>query len=124
MKVMDVLRAKLVSGTKLKTPVMGKEFRVGNVSATSVKLILGEGWETPIPAGCWNGIPAFLKGREWVEIGAVHGPSKPSTLESYIDRSVSRSAGNYVASVLEYVGIVEIDRRRPSKVRLLRSDLE
>ena len=124
MKVMEVLRGKLVSGTKLKTPVMGKEFLVSDVSASSVRLTLGEGRETPVPAECWNGIPAFLIERGWVEIGAVHGPSKAGTLESYIDRFIPRSAGNYVASVLEYLGIVEIDRQRPSKVRLLRSDLE
>jgi hypothetical protein len=122
MTVMEVLLKKLMPGMQLRTPVMGSKFLVGDVSPTGVTLILGRGWKTPIPAEYWNGIPTFLRGRDWVEIGAVHGASKPGTLENYIDGFITGSAGNYVAAVLEQVGIVEIDRQRPSKIRLRSSD--
>jgi hypothetical protein len=97
---------------------MGKRFLIEEVSNSGVTLVLGKGWRTPIPADCWNGITTFLRGKGWVEIGAVHGLSRPGTLEAYIDNFISRSASNYVAAVLEHVGLVEIDRQRPSKVRL------
>lgn len=121
---MEILLKRLMPGEQLRTPVMGSKFLVRNVSPTGVTLILGGGWKTPIPAECWNGIPTFLKGRDWIEIGAIHGRSKSGTLEKYIDGFISRSAGNYVASVLERAGIVEIDRQRPSKIRLISSSLE
>ena len=109
---------KLKSGDQLATPIRGKKFKIESISPTGATLILGKKWKTPIPAECWNGIPSFLRGRDWVEIGAIHGTSKPGTLEHYIDRFIPRSAGSYVASILEYAGVVEINRKLSSKVRL------
>jgi hypothetical protein len=119
MNVMSILMGKLKAGDVLVTPVRAKKFKVESISPSSITLILGKKWRTPIPANCWNGIPNYLKGKDWVEIGAIHGISKPGTLENYIDGFVPRSAGNYVASILEHAGIVEIDRNLPSKVRLV-----
>lgn len=121
MTVMETLLSKLVPGTVLNTPAMGRKFLVESVSPGGVTLVLGKGWRTPIPAECWNGIPQLLRGKDWVEIGAVHGESKLGTLEHYVDGFIPRSAGNYVAAALERVGIVEIDRQRPCKVRLISS---
>ena len=119
MTVMQILTAKLKAGDILLTPIRRNKFKVESISPSDITLILGKGWRTPIPADCWNGIPYYLKGKGWVEIGAIHGVSKPGTLENYIDGFIPRSAGNYVTSILEHTGIVEIDRRLPSKVRLL-----
>jgi len=126
MTVMKVLQQKLVAGMKLVTPIRGKEFLIESISNNEVMLIIGSKWRTPISANCLNGIPHFLKGKGWVEIGAIHDyASKPGTLEDYINNSKPkrRSTGNYVASVLEYAGIVKIDRKLPSKVRLIKSSL-
>jgi hypothetical protein len=118
MTVMDILLSNIMPQTELRTPVMGSKFVVESVSPTDVTLTLGKKWKTLIPAACLNGIPAFLRGKDWVEIGAVHDVSRLGTLENYIDGFISRSAGNYVAALLEKVGVLEIDRKRPSKVRL------
>ena len=109
---------KITSGQVLYTPIQKKPFKIHSISPSGITLILGKKWKTPIPAACWNGIPNYLKGKDWVEIGAIHGISKPGTLENYIDGFIPRSAGNYVASILEHVGLVKIDRNLPSKVRL------
>ena len=122
MNVMRILSATIKKGIVLNTPSQNKPFEVAYVSNNEVVLLLGSSKsKTPIPSGCWNGIIAFLKGKGWVEIGAIHSVTgKPGTLEDYINnhKPVSRSTGNYVAAVLEYADIIEIDRRRPNKVRL------
>lgn len=119
MKVMSQLMGKMNPGQLLYTPIQKKKFKIHSIYPSGITLILGKKWKTPIPAACWDGIPGYLKGKGWVEIGAIHGISKPGTLENYIDRFIPRSAGNYVASILEYAGIVEIERSLPSKVRLI-----
>lgn len=119
MSVMSQLMAKIIPGQVLYTPVRKSPFKIYSISLSGITLRLGKKWNTPIPAACWDGIPNYLRGKDYVEIGAIHGISKIGTLENYIDRFIPRSAGNYVASVLEYAGIVEIDRKLPSKVRLV-----
>lgn len=121
MNVMRILMGKLKDGDILVTPVQGKEFIVKHISEVEVILVIGKSRRTAIPAECLNGIPNFLKGMDWVEIGAIHDYAcKPGTLEDYINDSKPEktSVGNYVASILEHTGIVDIDRRAPSKVRL------
>lgn len=121
MNVMRILMGKLKDGDKLGTPARSKEFTVEHISGAEVVLLIGKGRETKIPAECLNGIPNFLRGKDWVEIGAIHDYNcKPGSLEDYINNSKPEktSVGNYVASILEHAGIVDIDRRPPSKVRL------
>lgn len=121
MNVMRILMGKLKDGDILVTPVQGKEFIVKHISEVEVILVIGKSRRTAIPAECLNGIPNFLKGMDWVEIGAIHDyVCKPGTLEDYINDSKPEktSVGNYVASILEHAGIVDIDRKPPSKVRL------
>jgi len=121
MNVMRILMGKLKDGDILATPVQSKRFIVEHISEAEVIILIGEGWKTTIPAKCLNGIPNFLKGKDWVEIRAIHDyASKQGTLEDYVNKNKpeKRSAGNYVASILEHAGIVDIDRKPPSKVRL------
>lgn len=122
MNVMKMLMGKLKDGDKLGTPVQSKEFTLKHISEVEVTILIGKGRKTTIPAECLNGIPDFLKGNDWVEIGAIHDYAcKPGSLEDYINNSKSEktSVGNYVASILEHAGIVEIDRDAPSRVRLI-----
>ena len=121
MHVMRILMGKLKDGDTLGTPVQGKEFTVKHISEIDLQLVIGKSRRTTIPAKCLNEIPNFLKGKDWVEIGAIHDYAcKPGSLEDYINNSKPEktSVGNYVASILEHVGIVEINRKPPSKVRL------
>lgn len=121
MNVMGILMSELVDGDKLGTPARNKEFTVEHIAEAEIVLLIGKGRETTLPAECLNGIPNFLKGKDWVEIGAIHDYNcKPGSLEDYINNSKPEktSVGNYVASILEHTGIVDIDRTLPSKVKL------
>ncbi len=122
MRLMSILMSKLKAGDVLETPIRRKKFNVESISPSGITLMIGKGWRTPIPAECWDGIPNFLKGKGWVEIRGKHlCESEPGTLEYYLNKSKpqSRSTSNYVAPILEHAGIVEIDRKLPSKVRLI-----
>jgi hypothetical protein len=75
-----------------------------------------------IPAACLNGIPTFLKGKGWVEIGATHQPPPPprGSLDEYLqDFTGNISAASYVVPILERITIVQVERTTPSKVRLI-----
>lgn len=124
MNVMKILMGKLKDGDKLVTPVRRKEFIVEHISETKTILMVGRGRRTVVPAKYLNGIPNFLKGKDWVEIRATHSKeSRPGTLEAYMNyyKPERRGISNYVASILEYAEVVDIDRKLPSKVRLSRN---
>ena len=57
----------------------------------------------------------------WVEIGATHSVTvKPGTLEAYLRTCLRRSTGGYVAALLAEADIIDIDPRKPVKIRLKR----
>ena len=121
MNVMEVLLGKLKDGNVLVTPVRSKKFIVEHISEVEVTLLIGKAWRITIPAHYLNGIPTFLKGMDWIEIAATHSNvCKPGTLEAYMNyyKPERRGISNYVASILEYAEIVDIDRKLPSKVKL------
>jgi hypothetical protein len=73
---------------------------------------------TPISWACLEGIPDHLRGRQWVRIGAnrdVQGDQ--DALDGYLKGFIKRQTADYVAVVLERVGVVELDRARPARVR-------
>jgi hypothetical protein len=93
---------------------------VARVDDRGIVLLLGEqeAW-TPLSWECLEGIPLFLAGRDWVEIG-TRFETRPdlSTLDGYLKRCLKRATAGWVAAVLERAGVVEIDRGRPARVRL------
>lgn len=80
--------------------------------------------EIPVPKACWDGIHNFLKGKDWVKIGQKHEVAEEGTFTEYLDSIQMPNQhrhpdwGSYVPPVLEYVGLAEIDPKRPSKIRL------
>ena len=79
-----------------------------------------------IPQGkvCRDGIPSFLRGKGWVRIGPRFGVAPEKSLQEYLDKFWSQgkthsSEANHVASVLEHLGIVKIDRIPSSRLRLI-----
>lgn len=107
-------------GDKLHTPAQGAEFEVAKIDRKGIVLLLGkkQAW-TPLKWDCLEGIPGFLKGRGWVEIGSKFDTSAdPQTLDGYLKRCIKRATAGWVAVILERAGVVEIDRSRPIKVRV------
>ena len=98
----------------------GARFEVHNLPRGGVELLFGESkTRTFIRWACLEGIPAFLNTKDWVEIGAIHNVAvKPGTLEAYLRTCLPRSTGGYVAALLSAAEIVDVNPRRPAKVRL------
>ena len=115
------IRQSLSKGMILTTVPDKAPFKVGDLLNDALVLLYGkQGTRTRISWECLEGIPAFLAGRGWVEIRAVHDTvGIPGTLDSYIkSRCVKRTSGGYVASVLESSRIVTANYKKPAKVRL------
>jgi len=120
MSIMLKLMQKIPEGTVLKTPSRKKEFTVGKVYEKGVSVLVGQ-TETPItiPSSCFEGVPEFLREKGWIRIGVVHDVPFEGSFESYVQSFTHRtSASSYVVPILETIGIIEVDRKRPSKIRL------
>jgi hypothetical protein len=48
----------------------------------------------------------------------VSRPNSDLGLDGYLNGWIKRQTANYVAVVLERVGVVDLDRERPAKIRL------
>ena len=61
-----------------------------------------------------------MRGRAWIRVGAVRDvQGTPGTLDGYLKQCIKRQTADYVAVVLEYARLVELDRTIPARVRLL-----
>lgn len=84
-------------------------------------LLLGEqeAW-TALTWSCLEGVIPFLARRGWVEVGSRYDVTgSPDTLDGYLKGCTKRATAGWVAAVLERAEVLEIDRSRPVRVRLL-----
>ena len=83
-------------------------------------LLLGEKRaRTPIRWSVLEGVGTTLAGGGWMTIGSVYDTRAVSgTLDAYLKRFINRATAGWVAALLEKAGVVQIDRGRPSRVRL------
>jgi hypothetical protein len=118
--VQQAVRHALREGDRLLTPTGRGEFEIGRLGSESLVLLLGEkrAW-TPLRWECLEGIVDFMNGRGWIPIGGRYETAAtPDTFDSYLKKCINRATAGWVAVVLERAGILEIDRRRPARVRL------
>lgn len=108
------------SGDVLHTPGQGKPFVVDRIDAQGLVLLLGKGeWETRLPWDALEGIPGIFQGRGWLRTTGSFNPNPDTaTLDGHLKQYVNRETANWVAVVLEYAGVFELDRSRPVKARL------
>lgn len=123
MSIFEKIECEIHAGMILFTPVKRKTFRIKSVESDKLVFSVGDKTLIPIPKTIWNDIPNFLGGNGWVRIGAKYDVASKRTLQEYIDLHPSRgtqhsSDANYVASVLEYLKIVDVKHSQPSEVRL------
>jgi hypothetical protein len=115
------IQGSIISGTRLTTPARGAPFTVAKVDDRGVVLLFGAK-ETPTPFS-WSsleGAVEFLRGKGWVTIGGVYDTgSTPGTLDSYLKGYMKRATAGWVAALFEAAGLVQLDRRPPSRVRLV-----
>jgi hypothetical protein len=123
MSVFERITREIHAGMTFHTPVQNVSFTVYSIDAESVVFLAGAKTLIPIPKSIWNDIPDFLRNQGSVRIGARRNVALRRTLQDYIDHHPSRGTqhsadANYVASVLEFLKIVDVKHGRPSEVRL------
>ncbi len=115
------IRGTIHSGDQLKTPTGRGTFEIAEITNDAVVLLFGN-QRTPTPLS-WSLLDAALEdiaGRGWVPIGASHSVhSALGSFEALLKPAVNRSCANYVAVLLERVGLLEIDRHLPARVRAI-----
>jgi len=119
--VENAVREAVAPGDQLQTPSQGAPFTVQTVDDRGVVLLFGKKeTATPISWSVLEGVADFLAGRGWVLIGSVFDAhADDRTLDGYLKSHIKRATAGWVASLLERAKVVQIDRDRPSKVRLL-----
>ena len=123
MSVFEKVTREIRAGMALRTPVRNAPFTIDSKDAKHIVFLVGTTTRIKIPRACWDGIPNFLRGKGWVKIGAKHDVAPSGTFEEYLDQYWSEgkshaSGASYVVPVLEHLGIVEVDHRIPSKIKL------
>lgn len=73
MTLFERIQKEIPDGLVLKTPVVGKRFKVKSIESERLVFFVGTKTKIKVSKACWNGIPDFLKGKDWVKIGAKHG---------------------------------------------------
>jgi hypothetical protein len=123
LSIFEIVTREIRAGNTFHTPVREVPFTIDSIDPKHVTFCVGAKTRIKIPRACWDGVPNFLRGRGWVEIGAKHDVAPRGTFEEYLDLFWSEgkthaSGASYVVPILEHLGIVEVDHRIPSKIRL------
>ncbi|MEM2915631.1 MAG: hypothetical protein QXH91_09595 [Candidatus Bathyarchaeia archaeon] len=120
MRVIERVVKAIRPGASFITPSGRSKFVVERVDYDGIKLRVGQGWPISIKTECLQGIPSFLKGKGWVRIGATHGQPPEGSLDEYLQKfTYGVSAASDVVPILEKIGIVEVNRKRPYRIRLI-----
>jgi hypothetical protein len=124
MSVYERIITEIHNGMVLHTPVQNKPFEVKSIDVEGVVFFVRK-TNIEVSKQCWNGIPDFLRNRDWVLIGAKHEVTAnlyEGTLEKYLRKCTKskskRSQGSYVAPLLEHLKIVKVRHTKPSAIML------
>ena len=106
---------------QLATPGQARPFEIAEINTDGILLLLGQDhWRTPIPWDALEGLADLLRGRGWVRTsGAYEYSDDVTTPSGHLKQYVYRETSNWVMVVLEQAGVVELDRHRPIKARLI-----
>ncbi|MFP3985194.1 MAG: hypothetical protein ACLFU9_04420 [Candidatus Bathyarchaeia archaeon] len=86
MSVFEKITREIRAGETLRTPVRNAPFTIDSINTKHVVFFVGAKTKIKIPRACWDGIPNFLKGKDWVKIGARHDIAPNGTFEEYLDQ--------------------------------------
>lgn len=118
--VQEAIRSAVRGGDVLLTPTGIATFVVDELDAKGLSLLFGPRMtRTLLTWHCLEGVPEYLRGRGWVPVAANRDVNSATGLDGYFKRWIKRQVANYVAVVLEHAGVLELDRERPAKVRLI-----
>jgi hypothetical protein len=101
------------------TPARAAPFVVAAVDDDGIVILLGA-QETPTRIR-WSALEEVVTSiplDSWMPIGSSYSvAATPGTLDAILKRHVKRATAGWVAAVLEAAGLVEIDRREPTRLR-------
>ena len=114
----DAVLEKVVPGTELKTPdaASGKPFTVDSVDSESISVRTARGGRVKMSLFTFDTAVKYIEdmGGEWL-------PVKDEMFQSVLNMENDRvRASSYIIAILGAAGLIEIDGRRPNKVRLVR----
>ena len=120
MSIIIKITQKIPVNSVIETPSGRSQFKIYHIDADRVMIQIGKkGNVLTIPASCFEEALGFLRGKGWIRIGAVHDVAHKGAFDEYVQRFThGTSAASYVAPILEKIGVVDIDRKRPAKIRL------
>lgn len=117
--VSEQLLSKIYEGQELFTPTKRSKFTILYISPYNIIVKLRGGYRIRIPVDCFDAIFQHFPRGKWILIGAREDQPDADTLDQLVQRYTIRPwAASYVAPLLEAAGFAEIDRRRPTKIRL------
>lgn len=119
-RVEAAVRTAVMPGTRLRTPTGRGQFSVTLYTTDGLVLLLGaKGAWTPLPWKALEEVPDFLRGRGWVAIAGAYSTERAhGTLDAHFKEYIKRATVGWLAVVLEAAGVLQIDRSRPTRVRL------
>lgn len=117
--VESAVRGMITPGARLHTAAAGSPFAFGAIDEDGVVLVLGKGrWPVRLTWDCLEGVLPFLYDRGWIRIGAAFSsPANHETLDGYLKHCTRTATAGWVAALLDHVAFVELDSRRPARVR-------
>lgn len=118
-RIESAIRRSVSPGELLATPTGRGQFKVAHYTTEGLVLLLGakEAW-TPLPWQAMEGVPNFLRGRDWVAIGGLYSTdSQPGSMDEYMKSYLKRATAGWVAVVLERAEVLVINRSRPARVK-------
>lgn len=118
--VQEAIQSSVRPGDVLLTPTGAATFVVDRLDGEGMSLLFGPKMtRTLLTWRCLEGVPEYLRGRGWVLVAANRDVNSATGLDGYFKRWIKRQVANYVAVVLEQAVVVELDRERPARVRLI-----
>ena len=119
MTAYEAVLERVKPGAELRTPdrATGKPFTVEHVDTESIRVRTARGGRVTISLFTFDSAVKFLedlgcRGDTWLE-------TKDETFQALLNMENDRvRAASYVLSILEAAGLVDLDGRRPNKVRL------
>ena len=115
------IRRSIRAGDELKTPAQEKIFVVYAIDENGVVLLFGrKQTSTRFSWVALEGIRTQFLDSGWIVIGGrrdVQG--NPGTLDGYVKQVMKRDTAAWIASLLEAAGVVELDRSRPGRMRVI-----
>lgn len=103
------------------TPAQQRLFTVDKIDELGVVLLLGKKQtRTPFSWGALEGVRNQFLNSEWILIGGSRNvQGVPGNLDGYVKQGMKRDTAGWVASLLEAAGIVELDRTRLGRMRII-----